>query len=118
MDDLLSGIVFDETGDVYISGRSRCGRVPRRSATQGFSVLGRHDAPVIDMAHVDGRLFFAATKGGVIEWTPEGPKTLRDDITPRSIDEGEGRINVTETRGEAEYSELDLFGGRWQRRFH
>ncbi|WAS97968.1 hypothetical protein [Nannocystis punicea] len=116
--DLLSGIVFDEVGEVYISGKTRGGRVLRGSATQGFSVLGRYDAPIIDMGRVDGRLFFAATKQGVLELTPEGPKTLRDDIIPWSIAEGEGRIYVTETPGEAAYSEFDLASGQWRRLFY
>ncbi|MFY0542093.1 hypothetical protein [Nannocystis pusilla] len=70
------------------------------------------------MGRVDGRLFFAATKQGVLEWTAEGLKTLRDDIIPWSIAEGEGRIYVTETPGEAAYSELDLASGQWHRRFY
>ncbi|MBZ3905958.1 beta propeller repeat protein [Streptomyces griseiscabiei] len=116
--DLLSGIAFDETGRVYLSGKSRGGRVLRGSAAHGFSVLGRYDIPVIDLAHVDGRLFLAAPKGGVLELTPEGPRTLRADLVPWSITGGESRVYVTETPGEAAYSELDLTTGEWHRRYY
>ncbi|QDY78694.1 hypothetical protein [Streptomyces qinzhouensis] len=117
-DDLLSGIVFGGAGEVFVSGKSRGGRILHGSAARGFSVLERYDLPVIGMARVDGRLFLAATKSGVVEWTPQGPKTLRDDIVAWSVAEGEGRIYVTETPGEAAYSELDLSSGRWHRRFY
>ncbi|APR81940.1 Hypothetical protein A7982_07289 [Minicystis rosea] len=116
--DLLAGIAFDDAGEVYVCGKSRGGRVLRGSAARGFSVLERCDAPVIDIARVNGRTFLAATKKGVIELTPQGPKTLRDDIVPWSVVEGEGRIYVTETPGEAAYSELDLATGEWHRRYY
>ncbi|MFJ8743092.1 hypothetical protein ACIRL2_27390 [Embleya sp. NPDC127516] len=116
--DLLAGIAFDADGEVYVAGRSRGGRILRGSAQRGFSVAVRDRVGAIGVAFVEGRLFCAAGKGGVVELTARGPKTLRDDIAAWSIAEGEGRVYVTETPGEAAYSELDLATGRWHRRYY
>lgn len=118
MSDILAGIAFDDAGEVYVCGKARGGRVLRGTATRGFAVLGRYDAPLIDVAQVDGRVFLAATKQGVLELTPQGTATLNADLVPWSVVPGEGRVYVTETPGEAAYSELDLASGQWTRRYY
>ncbi|MFI1581636.1 hypothetical protein [Embleya sp. NPDC020630] len=108
----------DDDGDVYVTGRSRGGRILRGSARRGFTVAVRDRVAALGVALVEGRLFCAAGKGGVVEPTAHGPKTLRDDIAAWSVAEGEGRVYVTQTPGEAAYCELDLATGQWHRRYY
>ncbi len=116
--DVLTGIAFGGTGEVYVCGKSRGGRVLCGSAARGFSVLGRYGVPATGIARTGGRLFLTAGRSGVLEVTSEGAGTLRDDLVAWSLAEGEGRIYVTETSGEAAYSEFGLADGRWHRRFY
>lgn len=112
--DTLTGIVFTEEGDAIICGKSRGGRLLRGNAG-GLTVMGRYGLPFIGMAKSHGRLIFAAGRSGVAELTDDGIVSLRDDLIPWSVAEGESHLYFTETPGQARYSELNLLSGQWRR---
>ncbi|MEU5195685.1 hypothetical protein AB0G86_16770 [Streptomyces scabiei] len=87
----LTGIAFHPSGEVLISGK-RDGRPVRGSAERGFTVVGRFGLSVPDMARVDGRLFLAAAKSGTAKLTADGVRVLHDELLPRSVTEGDGRV--------------------------